>query len=322
MPRRATQAAGSPVWDGSDPNGVPAVSAGQRHQLERIQHDFEELGLNGNQARILAALLRLRPTTGAQLARITGIHRTSAFPVLGELRTRGLAEQIPGESGLWTSPGADEVVDRLVAAHEERLHELRARSEETRRVLAELAPVEHGAATYVHLLGDVASVRAAYDRLLREARQEFVVLNRPPYSAAAERTRRGRAAADSVHRDEVNPAVSAAIGRGVAVRALYERAPWEDPAAASFRFAMGHYHAAGVEGRLVESLPIKLAMADRRLALLALTDPLLPDIGFPANLLVEHPGFCDFQAKAFEHLWATAQPCPAPASNEAAAHGA
>ncbi len=290
-----------------------------RYQRERVQRDFEELGLNGNQARILVALLQSGPITGAELARATGIHRTSVFPVLAELRDRGLAEPVPGESGLWTPRGPDEVVDRLVAAHEERLRELRARGEETRQVLAELVPDQPSVAgPSVQLLADAPSVRAAYDRLLAEAEHEFVVLNRPPYSAAAEPTKRGRAATDALNRDEVKPAVLAAIERGVRVRVLYERAPWKEAASASFRSAMARYHAAGVEGRLVESLPIKLAMADRRAALAALTDPELPEIGFPANLLVEHAGLCDYLATAFEHLWAAAQACPKPSGRKRA----
>ena len=81
--------------------------------------------------------------------------------------------------------------------------------------------------------------------------------------------------------------------------------------AEGFRAAIARYHDAGVEGRLVEELPIKLAIADRRTALLAMTDPVLPDIGFPTTLLVEHPGFATLQAEAFERLWETAKPLDA-----------
>lgn len=280
--------------------------------LERVQRDFEEFGLNGYQARILVQLLRLGSASPAQLARAAGVHRTSAYPVLQELLARGVAELVPGQTSLWTTPGRDEVVDRLWNAHEERLRNLRGRVDATREILAKIAPEEAvgGAVPYVHLLTNAAQARGIYDRLLAEAKTEFLVLSRPPYSPATERSKPERAATEALNRDEVNPEVVRAINRGVSIRVLYERAAWEEPNAASFRAAMGEYHAAGVDGRLVDRLPIKLAMADRRSALIALTDDLLPDIGFPTNLVIEHAGFCEYQADAFEHRWQAATPCP------------
>ena len=281
--------------------------------LERVQRDFEEFGLNGYQARILVQLLRLGSASPAQLARAAGVHRTSAYPVLQELLARGVAELVPGQTSLWTTPGRDEVVDRLWSAHEERLQNLRGRVDATREILAQIAPEQAagGVVPYVHLLSNAAQARGIYDRLLAEAKTEFVVLNRPPYSPAGERSKSERAATEALNRDEVNPEVLSAIKRGVSIRVLYERAAWEDPSAASFRAAMGEYHAAGVDGRLVDELPIKLAMSDRRSALIALTDEMLPDIGFPTNLVIEHAGFCEYQADAFEHRWQMATPCPA-----------
>ena len=280
--------------------------------LERVQRDFEEFGLNGYQARILVQLLRLGSATPAQLARAAGVHRTSAYPVLQELQARGVAELAPGQTSLWTTPGRDEVVDRLWNAHEERLRNLRGRVDATRDILAQIAPDHSVGAVvpYVHLLSNAAQARGIYDRLLIEAQREFLVLNRPPYSPAAERSKAERATTEALNRDEVNPEVLRALKRGVSMRVLYERAPWEDPSAESFRSAMGEYHAEGVDGRLVDDLPIKLVIADRRSALIGLTDAQVPDIGFPTNMVIEHAGFCEYQADAFEHRWEQGTPCP------------
>jgi len=288
--------------------------SGQQVLLERVQRDFEELGLNGYQARILVQLLRLGSATPTQLAEAAGVHRTSAYPALRELLTHGVAALVPGQTAVWTTPGRSEVVDRLWQAHEKRLQSLRGRVDTTRQLLEQLAPEEHTgvAVPQVQLLSTAAQARGVYDRLLAAARHEFLVLSRPPYSAAAERTKGERLKTDEIGRDEVNPEVLQALMRGVEMRVLYERAGWDDPAASSFRSAMGRYHAAGVQGRIADRLPIKLVMADRRSALVALTDALLPDIGFPANLLVDHPGFCDYQAEGFDHLWEHAARCPAP----------
>ena len=132
-----------------------------------------------------------------------------------------------------------------------------------------------------------------YDRIVARAEDELLVFNRPPYSQGA---------------DQVNPVVLEMLARGVRARALYAEEQWEAPGAKPFRQAMAVYHEAGVMGALTDELPIKLAVVDRKVALLAMTDPVLPDIGFPTTLLVEHPGFAGIQAEGFERLWEHAQP--------------
>ena len=276
--------------------------------LEQVRNTFEELGLNGHQARVLLALLRLGTAGPAQLARLADIHRTSAYPVLQELRVRGLAQQVPDQPGQWTSLGVG-VLDRLLRDHEERLRRLTERVEATRAHVEAIVPASAPTAVpYIQIVATAPHAREVYDRLLATAEQEFLVLSRPPYSAALERSPADRESAEARAREEVNPAVLDALGRGVRIRVLYEGASWEDPAATAFRAAMGAYHAAGVEGRLVDELPMKLVIADRRAALFALADPVLREVGFPMNVLVEHAGYCSYQADAFDRRWAEARP--------------
>lgn len=294
---------------------APPEPEGPQHApelvLDQIRSAFEAFGLNGHQARVLLALLRLGSASPAQLARLAEVHRTSAYPVLQELRARGLAQQVPGQSAVWTSPGADEVLNLLRTAHEERLREVKSRIEATRELLAQVVPdTQAPTVPYVQIISTAAHARTLYDRLLAEAEHEVLVLNRPPYSAAVERNKADRSFVESSGRDEVNPVVLDALARGVSIRVLYEASSWKDPEAESFRASMAAYHRAGVQGRLVDELPMKLVMADRRATLFALADPVMREVGFPMNLLVEHEGYAALQADAFEHRWASARPCP------------
>lgn len=294
---------GAPV--GQDQRSAPAASD---DALARVRADLEDLGLNGNQARVLVALLRAGAAPPPLLAQLAGVHRTTAYPTLEELRARGLAHQIGGRTAVWTTPGLEEVLERLVAAQEDRVRALRGKVDTTRAALASFLPEEPAAMAtqYLHVLGNAAQTRATYTRLVAEAEEELLVLNRPPYSAAY-LAGGSRAAADRAGRDELNQPVVHAARRGVSIRVLYQSAQWDDPDATSFREAMAVYHRAGVEGRVAEALPMKLVVADRRVALLALADPVLPEVGFPVNHLVEHPGYASFLAAAFERLWAAAR---------------
>ena len=275
-----------------------------------LRRELEDLGLSSYEARVLLALLQLGPANSAELAKVSGVPRTSAYQVIEELGSKRLVERVPGgRAAVWACPGVDLVFDRLDAAQEERLRDHRSRTARLRKVLAEPQPAPNAvAAPYLHSISGAAEVRAIYDRLLAGAADEVLVFNMPPYSSP-DPVR--QTPTDPRGDDEVNPSVLDAIDRGVKFRVLYQTSQWISPDAEPFRRAMAAYHRAGVKGRLVEELPTKLAVADRANVLLALPDP-RQQIGFPFNLFVDHPGFAALQADAFEHRWRTATPLPRP----------
>jgi sugar-specific transcriptional regulator TrmB len=262
---------------------------------ERLIHEFEELGLSPYEARILLALMQLGSGNTAQLARLSGVPRTSTYQILEELNRKGLAQrQAVDGPAVWASPGREDVFDRLDANEEQRLREHRERTARLRELVAQALPPEStGAGPYVHIIQGARQVSHIYDRLLRQSENELLVFNRPPYSYPA---------------NHVNPEVLKAVGRGVTTRVLYEGEQWHHADSLDFRRAMAVYHRAGVQARLTDELPLKLAVVDRKIALLAMTDPVLPEIGFPTTLLVEHPGYAGLQADAFEHRWASGEP--------------
>lgn len=143
---------------------------------------------------------------------------------------------------------------------------------------------------FAHLLNTAADAKAAYDRLLRDARFEVLAFNRPPYSVGP-----------------VNRSVLDALARGVTIRSLYQPAV-EGPEAEEFRQVMEAYDEAGVQCRVVVDLPVQMAIVDRSSTLLALSDPLLAPGAFRTVVLVEHNGFSAVQAYAFEQLWTAARP--------------
>ncbi len=259
---------------------------------EDLLHELEELDLSRNEARVLLVLLRFGSANTAQIAQISGVPRTSAYQVLEELGRRGLAQRVSVDGPVtYTTPGRREVFSRLEADQEDRLRQYRERTARLADRLEEAFPDEESAAgPYVHVIHSAGQVSHFYDSLLGRARRELLVFNRPPYSSQA------------------NPEVLQAVQRGVATRVIYEAEQWNAPGSAEFRKAVAGYHAAGVKGRLVDHLALKLAVVDRETALLAMADPVKPEIGFPATMLIEHPGFAELVADSFEVRWAAGEP--------------
>ena len=277
----------APQGDGVSIAGTPIP--------DDLRSELEQLGLNPNQARLLLALLRLGPAKAPDLARVSGVPRTSIYPVLEELSAKSLAERVSGPGpAVWAAPGRDEILDRLHEAEQERLREHETRTERVRRMMAESFPDAPSVSlTHAHVIKGMAQVRRAYERMLSETENELVMFTRPPYTWAMGRP---------------NPAVLSMLERGVKARVLYQSAQWHDPSAEAFRQEAEIYHSAGVEPRLTADLPIKLVVSDRRMALVAMTLEAVAEDGYPLTLWIEHPGYAAIHADAFEQRWADAQP--------------
>ena len=155
---------------------------------EALAREFQELGLTTNEAKVLVGLLRLGQANTVQLAKVSGITRTTIYQVLESLALRHLAERLPGSSpAVWATPGRAEVLARLEAGEEaaaaERLAAYRQRTARLSEVLADSFPENEGAALpYVHLIHGAAQVKRTYDRMLDQAESELLMFTRPPYS--------------------------------------------------------------------------------------------------------------------------------------------
>lgn len=271
-----------------------AGSAMPAKAAEKLHRAFEALGLTPYQAKVQVSLLQVGPANCLELARLGGIPRTSIYQILDELDAKGTAVRLPGSGpAVWTSAGRSDVLDRLVALEEERLTELKSRSSQVAEMLDDLLPQDRVTSLpYVQVIHDPSRVKPVYEQLLANTERELLVFNRPPYALTI---------------GKPNRAIIEAVAR-VSARVLYQAAQAEGPEYDAWHYEMATYHDLNVEGRVVDELPIKLAIFDRKATLLTLDDPTLPQIGFPITLLIEHPGYSKVQANAFENLWESATP--------------
>ncbi|MET4063308.1 DNA-binding CsgD family transcriptional regulator/predicted transcriptional regulator [Frigoribacterium sp. PvP120] len=140
------------------------------------------------------------------------------------------------------------------------------------------------------VLAGHAAVGDWYSRLQHRARHEFLAFDRPPYVVATN---------ESVERG--------ALGRGVRWRAIYTVASFTGDGSLQGIHRLGAH---GEEARVTHDLPVKLAVADRAVALVSvgpLDDPTAP----PEALVTESPALIAALCDLFESRWRTALPVPA-----------
>ncbi len=99
-----------------------------------------------------------------------------------------------------------------------------------------------------------------------------------------------------------NAAEPAAVGRGVRIRAVLERAVLDEPGAVA---EVVDSLRNGLELRVAEELPIKLVLADADLALVPLT---LAPSGEPGAVLLQRSGLVAALESLFEAVWQRAYP--------------
>ena len=247
------------------------------------------LGLTPFEEEVLELLVQRGSGTSAELAEESGHPRREVDGALQVLERRGLAVTLVGEPGRFAAAPPVPALEALVSEHQQALEQVRAYGQELERRTREGPGGRRPEELLAVVVGEEA-VRAQFGQLQREAQDEVLIFDRPPYL----HTDAGRG---------VNDVGAQRIADGVVYRTVYDRCLLEDPdTLARVRREL----AGGEQGRVLAGVPLKLALADRRLALLPLLDA---EAGRPqAAVLVRPSVLLDSLAALFEALWARAVP--------------
>jgi len=289
----------SPTWEMTmtamdsqeEPEDQPA-DASDDHS-DRLQQLLVQAGnLTGSEARVMVALLGLRTGTLRQLNEATEINRSNLYPVLEALSAKGVCQRLPGKQAVWECPEPTEVMARLRAAEQARLQaavEVVERGfDEAEAILTSTAPSTEDSPITVD---DDARIGALYLEAMASVEAEVLVLNRGPYPGDL----------------RPNSTVLEALARGARARALYVAAELDAPDG-QLRMCADAYAQAGVDQRVVDSLPVSMAVVGEEMALLALPgrDSLPAVPGHAAA--VRHEGMVELLCEAFERIWDRARP--------------
>ncbi|MFC7549553.1 helix-turn-helix domain-containing protein [Plantactinospora sp. GCM10030261] len=259
---------------------------------------FEVAGLSRTEEAVYICLVRTGSTTVPQLAQRTGLGVAQVRRVVAALGRKGLVHRTPAPHERVVPVPADVAVEQLVRRRQDELD----RAREAAYRLAEEArgrSSNRRTEDLIEIVSGRAAVGRAFERLQRTARQEMRVLVAPPYAMPrpANTTQLAREAA------------------GISYRAVYERSVMEDPEMAAG--AATHIRS-GEQARLVDSVPTKLAVADRELALLPLASAVAPH---NSALLVHPCGLLDALVALFETVWSRATPLVVTGPEETALPG-
>lgn len=265
---------------------------------DELRKELQELGLSPYEARLLLGMLKLGPANTYQLAQASNVPRTSTYPVLKGLSSKGLAYRLHSEGpAVWACVSRDEILEQLEQAEHERLRQFQERSERVRAMLAEFVPEDEAAEVEpaVRLLYHAAQRREVYQRLARQTHTEALFFVR---------------AIDPGEPEGLDPVIAELAGRGVETRVLFAAGAERESSASPSIAAMHACREAGGYARAVDELPMDLAVFDRQAALVTLDAPAADEAALSTVALIEHPGFCEVLAEGFKHRWVGGAGCP------------
>ncbi|MET8348688.1 MULTISPECIES: helix-turn-helix domain-containing protein [unclassified Micromonospora] len=237
-------------------------------------------GLTELEETVYLELVRGRAGTATELAQRVAVTVAEAEQALDALARAGLVRLVAGRAG---AAPPDLAIESLLNQRMRELQEARVGLSEWLREQRAADPMDQG----VQLVVGVPAIMQAFDQFLRGAQDEVLGFDRPPYAAVL----------------HDNPTEVELLDRGVRFRVVYDRHGLERPGAAAH---IGRFVAAGEQARVATNVPAKLAVADRRVALLSF--PTQDQSVEPWALVVRGVTWVEVLVALFTEVWDRATP--------------
>lgn len=246
-------------------------------------HSLAPVGVDAFDEQVYRTLLACPDATPTGLAELLGCSTARAARAFSRLHSLGLATRMSGPRPRYTAVDPEAAVESLVRTRSNEL-------EQVRTAMLALSAQFHavrrqdGAGGTIQVLNGPEELGRWFVRLQHQARDEMLVLDRPPYALAA-----------------TNPVEPTSLDAGVRWRAIYAPESLEIPGAFQ---EIEDLNARGEQSRVLTGLPMKLAIADRRIALL----PLHLDVEHAQAVVIRESTLLNALLGLFEEYWKRALP--------------
>jgi sugar-specific transcriptional regulator TrmB len=272
--------------------------------FQRFWRRLQQIGLNAYEARSYLVLVGHPRFKALELAARAHVPRQKIYEVLDSLVEKGFAQVVQERTKLFSAVEPGLAVPAYLLRRQQALeNEVLEQGRLADGLITDLKVAYsegqggRGTLDFLRIVSEPSQSGTQYRSMLGEVQEEYLEFSRPPY------------AVDPL--DE--RLVKKARERGVVCRLLMEKGPLDAEHAARVR----EYRMAGVEVRLTDSLPMKLALFDGKQGLIALLDPVITKPSW-TSVVFEHQGMGDAMKGLFEVHWKRGEPVEPEASGTAA----
>ena len=269
-------------------------------EFQRFWRRLQNLGLNAYESRSYLVLLGHPKFKALELAARAHVPRQKIYEVLDSLVEKGFAQVVQEKTKLFSAVEPSLALPGYLGRKRQMLEqELTDNSRAGAALIDDLGTLYsegqggRGTLDFLRIVTEPAQTAAEYRRMLSEVRTEYLEFSRPPY------------AVDPLEEKLVKQAGSG----GVACKLLLEAGTVDE----EHRQRLTEYVAAGVEVRIAESLPMKLALFDGSRGMIALLDPVITRPTWTA-VVFNHEGMGEAMKGLFDERWGRGRSLQAEAS--------
>ncbi len=275
--------------------------------MDDLERAFETLGITPLEERVYEVLMDGPRATLGELSKLVQVPRSQVQRALNQLRGKGLVTETATRPREYVAAPPEAAVEVLVLRKEEELHHVvHGREQELHRARLAAARLgeRHRAGLEKLRTGDLLEMLAGpeasaqrFQQLLKAAREEMLIIDRPPYAAELDVEAELRSDREL-------------LDRGIKVRSIYSDEALEIPGRLAI-IQQGLGAAGGV--RVLPDVPTKLVIIDRKVGLIPLN---LQQFGIQDAVVVHASFLLHALTLLFESLWEMAVPLASLESTE------
>lgn len=257
---------------------------------------LNQIGLPNREAEIYLALLQKYEFTAPELTKLTNVTRSKIYELLQNLIHKGAcSESYKDGQKVYRAIEPKLAIQNIISKRKNELElEIAQMNQAGISIENELVVLHENGAdideplNYIEILTDKEQIRERWLSIQRNAKKEIFAFTKPPYTANL---------IDNVE-DETG-----IITNNVKVRGIYEYKDLNSEEISNLIKMIEMFEKIGEEARIIKELPMKLAVIDETITMLALKDriSLKPSI---TTIVINHPDFATAQKEVFESYWA------------------
>lgn len=256
---------------------------------------LNQIGLPNREAEIYLALLQKYEFTAPELTKLTNVTRSKIYELLQNLIHKGAcSESYKDGQKVYRAIEPKLAIQNIISKRKNELElEIAQMNQAGISIENELVVLHENGAdideplNYIEILTDKEQIRERWLSIQRNAKKEIFAFTKPPYTANL---------IDNVE-DETG-----IITNNVKVRGIYEYKDLNSEEISNLIKMIEMFEKIGEEARIIKELPMKLAVIDETITMLALKDriSLKPSI---TTVVINHPDFATAQKEVFESYW-------------------
>ncbi len=297
---------------------------------------FKEMGLSPYESKSYLSLLEKDTLTVTEVAKIAGIPRTNAYEALEKLLAKGLCLSRPGNKKKYSASDPILLKDKFLARADHAMevemanlskkekefrekHETEKKaklldlsnkekkiSEENKtakeninQIIEELKPQNKNSRAnvdpldFIEIIKDSHQIHKKFIQLNDEAKKEVLIFSKPPYSGPRKEL------------EEQADRQAKPLRRGIKIRTIYELPLNKEEMEWTFNILKEQVER-GENARVIKRLPMKMAIFDMKIVLLAMKDPISTGTTFTTQV-VKHTDLAEGLTILFNHIWEQAE---------------